>query len=639
MTFNLCDAGCQNKVQQQQHNSSESLGGDDHQHVVKISSLNSKLQHSQGDSIAVVGEATPKNMSSSQYKVINTVNTFAEDENDDVEDPSNTCSSSASPSSNCPSNHVSSSGTKPALGKAALAVLIFYSVSGGPFGVESAVRSGGYLYTLIGFCIGPIIWSVQEASMTAELACAFPEASGGMAWVEEAFGPLAGWLAGYLGWLAGATDNAIYPVLFLDYAVTAIGGSSTTASMHPLLRFIGLGITSVILSYINWLGLDIVGNMAIVICCIAMSPFVIVSCVGLFHMNWSRLLETPPIDEYDMLINVTDVSGGLFPNAGYVSTGILWRPFLNNLFWNLNSFDSAASFSADVGTRPEQIIPSAMKWSVAMVMISYLIPLGVAFGATHAQPYEWVDGYWATVAGQIAGPYIEGWTVFAAGISNIAMFQAELSADAFQLMGMADRGHVPSIFSTRSRYGTPTYGIILGTVVIVALGCSGLDTLIELLNFSYSIALLMEYAAFIKLRISRPDLPRPYKIPLGTVGCIIFFLPTLLFTLVVLLLSKYESFIFASCTMLLGIVIYACKNGLHKYNNLSSSSSPQNHCFNRKSTRCNSDDTQLNNEVESNSNNTEDSISNFDDDDNFFNEQQGDSVMRRKPSPASFTFT
>jgi hypothetical protein len=33
-----------------------------------------------------------------------------------------------------------------------------------------------------------------------------------VAWIEEAFGTGAAWQAGYLGWVAGATDNGIYPV-------------------------------------------------------------------------------------------------------------------------------------------------------------------------------------------------------------------------------------------------------------------------------------------------------------------------------------------------------------------------------------------------------------------------------------------
>jgi hypothetical protein len=99
------------------------------------------------------------------------------------------------------------------LGCVALAVLVFYNVSGGPFGVETTVRAGGFFYALLGFLVFPFVWSLQEALMTAELGTTFVEASGGVAWVEEAFGPAAGWMSGYLGWIAGATGtNLEFPL-------------------------------------------------------------------------------------------------------------------------------------------------------------------------------------------------------------------------------------------------------------------------------------------------------------------------------------------------------------------------------------------------------------------------------------------
>jgi hypothetical protein len=60
----------------------------------------------------------------------------------------------------------------------ALSILVFYNVSGGPFGMERAVKSGGPLFAILGFIIFPLIWSVPEALVTAELGTAYPEPSG-----------------------------------------------------------------------------------------------------------------------------------------------------------------------------------------------------------------------------------------------------------------------------------------------------------------------------------------------------------------------------------------------------------------------------------------------------------------------------
>ena len=112
-----------------------------------------------------------------------------------------------------------------------------------------------------------------------------------------------------------------------------------------------------------------------------------------------------------------------------VSPSTALSPFLNNLFWNGNSFDSCASFAGDV-ENPAHAFPRALTASVLFVGLGYFVPLLVTLGASTASPTEWVDGYLAKAASDIVGPWLGGWTVFAAGISNIAMFQAELSADA-----------------------------------------------------------------------------------------------------------------------------------------------------------------------------------------------------------------
>jgi amino acid transporter len=451
------------------------------------------------------------------------------------------------------------------LGFLPLVVLIFYNVSGGPFGVESSVRSAGPMFTLLGFIIAPLCWSVQEAAMTAELATAFPEASGGVAWVETAFGANWGWLTGYLGWVAGATDNAIYPVLFLDYLLqaavgTTTGGGAAGVGIGRFERFILLGSISILLGYVNWRGLAVVGQLSVTICFVAMSPFLLLTILGLPQIDPARWFEGPPGRNHPSDAVTDDDAGpnfdGFFHRAAW--GGVLWRPFLNNLFWNLNSFDATGSFAADID-QPSTMLPKALLWSVILVVLCYLLPLLVALGATDAAPGDWTDGYLTRVATEVVGPWLGAYTVFAAGISNIAMFQAELSADAFQLMGMADRGHVPKLFSIRSVHGTPTFGIILGTAVIVVMGVSHLDQLIEMLNFNYSISLLIEYAAFLHLRFTRPDLPRPWKIPLGKWGCVLFMLPTISMTLLLLALASYTTYWFCLGVNFVGLAMFYAK--------------------------------------------------------------------------------
>jgi amino acid transporter len=379
------------------------------------------------------------------------------------------------------------------IGVISLAMIVFFNVSGGPFGIEESVRSAGFLFSIIGFAVFPFIWSIPESLVTAELGSAYPEASGGVVWVEEAFGQMAAFQAGYLGWVAGATDNAIYPVLFLDYAIQMW---SSAEELNPVLRLVLIAVVSVLLGFLNWLGLEIVGKMSVIIGILSMSPFVIMVVMGVFQLDPQRWLEILPPSQSSEAETSMDLR--------FLVSTVLWRPFLNNLFWNLNSFDAGACYAGEVDN-PGRTLPRAMFFAVCMVIAGYLFPLMVAIGATDSKPEDWEDGYLATAAGAIGGRWLEAWVILAAGIANISLYQAELSADAYQLMGMADRGFLPKIFSTRSRYGTPTYGILLGVTVIIAMGNFDLERLIELLNLNYAVSLLMEYAAFIKLRISKPE--------------------------------------------------------------------------------------------------------------------------------------
>lgn len=87
-------------------------------------------------------------------------------------------------------------------------------------------------------------------------------------------------------------------------------------------------------------------------------------------------------------------------------------------------------------------------------------------------------------------PSLEGWVVFAAFLSNLGLYQAELSGDVFTLYGMANKGLLPSFLGARSRHGTPTNAIIFCTLVVIVFSAAHLDSLIEMLNFNYAISLL-----------------------------------------------------------------------------------------------------------------------------------------------------
>jgi hypothetical protein len=59
-----------------------------------------------------------------------------------------------------------------------LAMIIFYNVTGGPFGIESSVKAAGNLYAIIGITLMPLVWAIPEMYMTYRLSTLYPCASG-----------------------------------------------------------------------------------------------------------------------------------------------------------------------------------------------------------------------------------------------------------------------------------------------------------------------------------------------------------------------------------------------------------------------------------------------------------------------------
>jgi amino acid transporter len=439
----------------------------------------------------------------------------------------------------------------------------------------------------------PFVWCIPEALVTAELGSAYPEAAGGIAWVKEAFGGRTAFVAGYFTWLSGSTDNAIYPVLFYEYLMHHVSGDDEEEDdvrglnkLNPAPRFFILAGTALLLSYINFRGLHIAGKLSVAICIMSMSPFIVMCIMGIPKVDASRWFETP-------LVPSGEISSGL-DSRGWLPLAnvgnVLWRPFLNNLFWNLNDFDSAAHLAGEVNN-PGVVFPSAMFLAIFLVFSAYLLPLLVGLGATESEQTDWREGYFAVIAAEIGGRWLGTWTVIAAGISNLALYQSALSMGSFQLLGMAERNMIPKVFATRSQHGTPTYGILLVTFIICTLVVTDFSNLVEMLNFTYAVSLLTEYAAFIKLRITRSDrksytyilfmisqqtmdrkqkqseltfvsclcrstlvaVPRPYRIPFGTTGCILMLTPAVLTIIVIMMLATWMTWIY--CAISVGVAL------------------------------------------------------------------------------------
>lgn len=374
-----------------------------------------------------------------------------------------------------------------------LIFLIYFEVAGGPYGEEPAVKAAGPLYALLGFMIFPFIWSIPEALITAELSTAFPGDGGFVIWADRAFGPFFGSLMGSWKFLSGVINIAAFPVLCIDYLKKVI---------HPLEsgwpRSLAIMVSTCILSFLNFTGLTIVGYVAVLLGLVSLSPFIIMSLAAIPKIKPHRWF-----------------------SSGQKDLKKDWNLFFNTLFWNLNFWDNVSTLAGEVD-RPQKTFPVALLVAVIFTCVAYLIPLFAVIGAVNVDQSQWDSGFHATAAEMIAGKWLKIWLEVGAVLSAIGLFEAQLSSSAYQILGMADLGFLPKFFGLRSKkFNTPWVGILVSTLITLGVSYMDFESIVASANFLYSLGMLLEFAAFIWLRMKKPQLKRPYRVPMKLPGLVI----------------------------------------------------------------------------------------------------------------------
>ncbi|KAA8539090.1 hypothetical protein F0562_025782 [Nyssa sinensis] len=412
-----------------------------------------------------------------------------------------------------------------------LVFLIFFQVSGGPFGVEDSVRAAGPLLTLLGFLVFPFIWSIPEALITAEMGTMFPENGGYVVWVSSALGPYWGFQQGWMKWLGGVIDNALYPVLFLNYLKSGI---PALASGFP--KVITLLALTTFLSFMNYRA--IVGWAAVLLGILSIFPFVVMGLISIPKLRPSRWL-------------VVDLHN------------VKWNLYLNNLFWNLNYWDSISTLAGEIDN-PKKTLPRALFYALILVVLGYFFPLLTSTGAIPLNRELWTNGYFSDIAKMLGGVWLSWWIQGAAAMSNMGMFMAEMSSDSFQLLGMAERGMLPEFFAKRSHYGSPLVGILFSASGVTLLSWMSFQDIVDTENILYCFGMILEFIAFIRLRMKYPAASRPYKIPVGTVGAILMCIPPTIMICVVLAFSSPKVMVVSLIAIIIGLVMQPCLKHVEK---------------------------------------------------------------------------
>ena len=364
-------------------------------------------------------------------------------------------------------------------------------VSGGTYGTEDIVHGAGYERAIAILLLTPILWSLPTAFMIGELSGALPAEGGYYAWVRRAMGNFWGFQEAWLSLVASIFDMAIYPTLFVAYLTQLFPWFSVN---H---RGVLVGLTVVtVCAGLNIAGIRVVATTSIWLFFLLSAPFAIIVILAPFKYGALAHATTTPTT-----VNV-GIIGGLLISM-----------------WNYMGWDNASTIAVEV-ERPQRTYPRAMLAAVALVAISYILPVA-AMSLTHLSPSAWETGSWAEIAGLVGGPWLRITLVLGGMMSAFGMFNALVMSYSRLPLAMALDGMLPQVFARlHPRSRAPWVAIIvlaIGWALCLGLGFERLVTIDILV---YGSSLFLEFLALIVLRVREPHLPRAFKIPGGMFGAI-----------------------------------------------------------------------------------------------------------------------
>jgi APA family basic amino acid/polyamine antiporter len=386
--------------------------------------------------------------------------------------------------------------------------------------IANVIGSG--IYTTPGFLARDLqspfavlaIWIIGAALAFAgalsycELGAMFPEAGGEYIYLREAFGPLFGFLSGWVSFVAGfsapigaATIGfAAYVSHFLPRLSpenilwnTSFGRFPLHISSGQIVALLVLWILS--LSHIT--GVRRGGQLQVLLTAVKVAAIISLIVLGLWlgNGNWS---------------NFHSGAAGMLPAKAWSNGAV-------SLIFVLFSFSgwNAAAYIAGEIQEPHKTLPLALISGTAAVAIIYL-GLNVLFlYALGIQGMSGVLQVGEKASLALFGPVAAHVVAAMMAGSILASASAMIIAGPRVYFAMAADGlFFRPMGTVHSRYGSPGKSIMWQAVwVSVLVLSSAFEPLIVYSGFVLVLFSSIAVAAVVVLRLRRPELPRPFRVP------------------------------------------------------------------------------------------------------------------------------
>ena len=372
---------------------------------------------------------------------------------------------------------------------------VAYVISGDFAGWNFGLAQGGWGGMFIATVVVAVMYLCMCLSMS-EMATMLPTAGGGYSFARTAFGPFGGYLTG--------------TAILIEYSIAPAAIACFIGAYCESLFGVG-GWIIYLVCYLVFMGIHLKGagealKIIFVITAIAAVALLVFIIAMIPHFNSANLFN----------IAVSDKAGAsAFLPMGYLG---IWAavPYAIWIFLAVEGVPLAAEEAKD----PTRSLPRGLIGSMLILAAFALLILFLGAGAAGANQLKdsgapLVD---ALVAVYGEHTWLAGFVNFVGLAGLIASFFSIIYAYSRQIFALSRAGYLPTSLSLTNKNKAPYLAIIIPGVIGFALSLTGEgDLLILMAVFGATISYVLMMLSHIKLRLSRPDMDRPYKTPGGIV--------------------------------------------------------------------------------------------------------------------------
>jgi basic amino acid/polyamine antiporter, APA family len=374
-------------------------------------------------------------------------------------------------------------------------------------------REGRTVSVVFAAWIVGAILSIFGALSFAELGAAIPEAGGEYAYLRRAFGPVWGFLFGWMHSIVGRPSSlasiAAGMMRFVGFLIPAVGAPLFTVHIPAIGGWIAhydfvftwaqplAVLWLAFMTGVNYLGVRLGGAVQVFLTAIKIMSVVIVIGVAFFSPAGAPHAPDP-----------------FWPAAGD-SFGTIFAAFLATLaaaLWAYDGWEDLNLVGSEVAD-PQRNFPRALVGGVSFVAIIYLL---FSAACLKVLPFENVAASQhiaSDVVEHVIGRGAAAWITLAMAVSALGSMNSSVLSGARVGYAMARDGIFFKIAGgIHPKFRTPARALIFQGLLASLMALTGtFEELSNLFIFAAWIFYGFAVVALFRMRRTEPDLPRPYR--------------------------------------------------------------------------------------------------------------------------------